>query len=460
MSAITTLQLRMDEAVRHVIRNYNPQGNRIGWLMLASIFVEAWDLYGIAFVLIFIRAQFHPSALLLGLAAAGTQGGALVGALAGGWLSDRIGRRIMFLSTMVLFIVLALAQAFVTSVLLLAVLRFLLGIPLGSDISNGYTYIMESLPPGEREVVGNRWQFMFALGEIATLATILVMLLCHMNHELVWRITLGLGAVPALIIFLLRHNLPETTVWLIRRGKFREAKQLSRQLYHDELTMLPDEDVEVPQPRPTEFLRDTRSDPVRWRATVFGWIACFAQGTEFSTFAFYLPVLFTLVGVSSVIGINAVTMVLLCDSGDFRLGRSADHTPYRTSRHKHCRLWHRLHITARRGLGTLHEPHPGAALCCGCHALGSLLGCVEHHDHRHRRRQAAISRHRRGLRLYVRQTAVISVDLLVPVSLCRGRPCHGDAAGGDLPAGRPARCDLHPAGNIRLRASLKPARTA
>ncbi|HTI01745.1 MAG TPA: MFS transporter [Acidisoma sp.] len=310
MSATTTLQLRMDEAVRHVIRNYNPQGSRIGWLMLASIFVEAWDLYAIAFVLIFIRAQYHPSALLLGLAAAGTQGGALVGALVGGWLSDRIGRRIMFLCTMVLFIVLAVAQAFVTSVALLAVLRFFLGIPLGSDISNGYTYIMESLPPGEREVVGNRWQFMFAVGEIMTLATILVMLLFHMNHELVWRITLGLGAVPALIIFLLRHSLPETAVWLIRRGKFREAKLVSRRLYGDELEMLPNQDFEVPQPRPTEFLNDTRRDPVRWRATLFSWIACFAQGTEFSTFAFYLPVLFSLVGVSSLIGINAVTMAL------------------------------------------------------------------------------------------------------------------------------------------------------
>jgi MFS family permease len=189
-------------------------------------------------------------------------------------------------------------------------LRFLLGIPLGSDISNGYTYIMESMPRGQREVMGNRWQFMFAVGEIMTLAAILIMLLLGVGHELVWRITLGLGAVPALVIFLLRHNLPETTVWLVRRGKFREAKQLSRQLYNDDLAMLPDQDIEVARPHPTEFLQDTRRDPIRWRATIFSWIACFAQGTEFATFAFYLPVLFTLVGVSSTIGINVVTMLL------------------------------------------------------------------------------------------------------------------------------------------------------
>ena len=156
----------IQNAVRYLIQNYSPSGNKVGWLMMASILVEAWDLYSIAFVLIFIREQYNPDPFMLGLAAAATQGGALVGALIGGWLSDKIGRRVMFLITMVLFIILALAQSIVTSVGMLVVIRFLLGVPLGSDISTGYTYIMESMAKGEREIMGNRWQFMFALGEI------------------------------------------------------------------------------------------------------------------------------------------------------------------------------------------------------------------------------------------------------------------------------------------------------
>ena len=231
-------QSAMDGAVRHLVSNYNPRGNRIGWLMMSSILVEAWDLYSIAFVLVFIRQQYNPDPLLLGLAAAGTQGGALIGALLGGWLSDKIGRRVMFLATMVMFIVLALLQAFVTSVGWLVAVRFLLGVPLGSDISNGYTYIMESMPKGKREVMGNRWQFMFAVGEVMTLAVIAVFLVANLDHELVWRITLGLGAVPALVILLMRHDLPETAVWLIRRGRFREAKQVSRDMYNDDLAHL------------------------------------------------------------------------------------------------------------------------------------------------------------------------------------------------------------------------------
>jgi MFS family permease len=300
----------MDGAVRHLTAHYNPASNRVGWLMMASILVEAWDLYSIAFVLVFIKTQYDPSPLMLGLAAAGTQGGALMGALLGGWLSDKIGRRVMFLSTMIMFIVLALLQAFVTSIGWLVVVRFLLGIPLGSDISNGYTYIMESMPKGKREVMGNRWQFMFAIGEVMTLAVIAVFLFLNLDHELVWRVTLGLGAVPALVILLMRHDLPETAVWLIRHGRFREAKAVSMKLYHDRLDMLPDEDVPVTKPRPTAFLRDISQDPVRWRATIYGWIACFAQGSEFSTFGFYLPVLFVMVGVSSLLGTDLVTMAL------------------------------------------------------------------------------------------------------------------------------------------------------
>jgi len=73
----TSEKAAMDAAVRHLVSNYSPQGNRVGRLMMASILVEAWDLYAIAFVLIFIRNQHHPDTLLLGLAGAGTQGGAV-----------------------------------------------------------------------------------------------------------------------------------------------------------------------------------------------------------------------------------------------------------------------------------------------------------------------------------------------------------------------------------------------
>ena len=62
------------------------------------------------------------------------------------------------------------------------------------------------------------------------------------------------------------------------------------------------------KPRPTAFLADLRKDPIRWRATLYGWLAGFCQACEFQTFGFYLPVLFAMVGVSSVLG-NDVLLI-------------------------------------------------------------------------------------------------------------------------------------------------------
>jgi MFS family permease len=308
MSAAVSSRTAMNNAVRHLLNSHTAEGNRVGWLMLASILVEAWDLYAIGFVLIFIRDQYHPNPLLLGLAAAATQGGALVGALLGGWMSDRFGRRVMFLSTMAVFIVLALAQAFVTSVELLVIVRFFLGIPLGSEPTTGFSYIMEAMPKGQRELMGNRWQFVFALGSVLSAGTVAIFLFFNMPHEMLWRLTLGLGAVPAAIILLLRHNLPETAIWLIRQGRFREAKKASLEMYGDPLDMLPDDDAVIERPRPAAFLADLRSDPVRWRASLYGWISNFCATADFQTFGFYLPVLFAMVGVSTLLG-NDVILV-------------------------------------------------------------------------------------------------------------------------------------------------------
>lgn len=299
-----------DRAIAYVMEKYSPGGRRIGWLMIASIFVEAWDLYSITFINIFLTRIYHPSPLMLGLASAGVQAGAALGAVTGGWLSDRLGRRAVFLSTMVMFIVVGVAQAFAPNVAVLAAIRFLLGFPLGSDIANGYTYIMEAMPRGRREVMGNRWQFMFAVGEVVSGAVVALLFGLGVAPHLLWRIALGLGAVPAAVLFALRYRLPETAVWLIQRGKFREAKDVTRSMYDDPLDMLPDEDVEIPHPKLRAFLAEVWADQVKRRATLFGWIGCAMQSLEFSTFAFYLPVLFVLVGVSGILGTNLLTIAL------------------------------------------------------------------------------------------------------------------------------------------------------
>ena len=307
MSTRVSDQTAMEEAVRHLASTYSPKGNYIGWLMLASIFVEAWDFYSIAFVLIFVREAFNPPPLMLGVTAAAIQAGVVVGSLLGGWLTDKLGRRLMFLTSIFLFMVLALAQGFVTGMVQLLAIRFILGIPLGSDITTGYTYMMEYMPTRRREIVASRWQVMFSAGQGGCAVVVALLLVCGMGHDLIWRSVLAFGAVPALIILLLRKDLPETAIWLIRQGRFREGKATALRMYNDALDMLPDRDIVIEKPHVTEFITDLRRDPIKWRATVYSWIALFCCAGEFSTFGFYVPVIFMLVGVSSLIGTSLMS---------------------------------------------------------------------------------------------------------------------------------------------------------
>src|SRR5439155_2161313 len=129
---------------------------------------------------------------------------------------------------------------------------------------------------------------------------ITVMYLAGMDHELLWRIALGLGALPALALLLGRLHIPDTPLSLIQRGRFAQAKKVSDKMFGDPLDMLPNTDYDLPRPRTRDFLADLWKDKTRKRATIFAWISNAAQGAEFATFAFYLPVIFVVVGVSGI----------------------------------------------------------------------------------------------------------------------------------------------------------------
>lgn len=310
---------RLSDEATEVLMN-KPQtvsSSKGGWMMISTILIEAWDLYAIAFVLVFIKAEYSPSSGELGLVSAAVQGGALIGALIGGYVADRLGRKKVFILTMVLFIILAIVQGFSQNIVDLIIIRFLIGIPLGSDISNGYAYIMESMSKGKREQMGSRWQFMFGLGEVFSIIVITIMYATGMSHGILWRVALALGAVPAMILLIMRLDLPETPLSLLQRGKFVKAKQVSKELFDDDLAMLPNEDVEIEKPRVSDFLSVIWKDPIKKRATIFGWISNACQGAEFTAWGFYLPYILVVAGVGvassgNIVGSNLVTAGIFC----------------------------------------------------------------------------------------------------------------------------------------------------
>jgi MFS family permease len=87
------------------------------------------------------------------------------------------------------------------------------------------------------------------------------------------------------------------------------------ELFDDPLDMLPDEDVHIEKPKVADFLKVIWADPIKKRATIFGWISNACQGAEFTAFGFYIPVILVLagVGVSSsgnITGTNLITALI------------------------------------------------------------------------------------------------------------------------------------------------------
>jgi len=319
LSDIATLRLQNKENTA--------SSNKGGWLMISTILIEAWDYFAISFVLIFIKAEWSgiTNWWLWGLATAAVQGGAIVGALLGGYVADQIGRKKMFIATMTVFIVFALIQGFTPTngIVFLIVIRFLLGVPLGADIANGYAYIMESMSKGKREQMGVRWQFMFAAGEVIAILVVILLYVggLHAHPEILWRIGLALGALPAVIVLFARLKLPETPLSLVQRGHFHEAKIASKELFDDSLDMMPDEDVKIDRVKTGDFLKVIWADKTKRRATVFGWISNAMQGGGSAGFLLYLPVIFLAIGLTgaatvkdynSVVSVNLILAGVYC----------------------------------------------------------------------------------------------------------------------------------------------------
>lgn len=295
------------EHAKSVLDNQEGKASsRAGWLMVTALLIESWDIYSMSFIMTHLKDVFHPSAFLLGFTAAGTQLGAIAGAILGGWLTDKFGRRNIFMASMTMFAICAVAQGCAPSMEVLALIRCIAGIPVGADVANGFTYMMEIMPKGKREVMANRWQFMFSLGILCAILLVTAFELGSMDPNITWRIILAIPAIPAVLLLFMRHNLPETPAWFVEHGRFVEARKVANSYYGKDVLagIVPDHDVEIPRPTWGEAIHDLFSNPFSRRSTIFAWISNFVQALENYSFSFYLPTILAGLGIATLVQNN------------------------------------------------------------------------------------------------------------------------------------------------------------
>ncbi|MGH3447108.1 MAG: MFS transporter [Nocardioidaceae bacterium] len=190
-------------------------------LCAAGGFLDGYDLLIMGGALLVMVPEFHLTGAQTGVITSIPFVGMVVGALGVGWLTDRIGRRKVYLIDIIVFFVAAVLLAFVQDVWQFILLRFIVGMAIGMDMPTGSSMLAEFAPARLRGALTAMINTVWLFGGFV--AALVGYALYQTTGDSAWRWMFLSAAVPALLIAVFRHTLPETPYWLRAAGKEQDA---------------------------------------------------------------------------------------------------------------------------------------------------------------------------------------------------------------------------------------------
>jgi MFS family permease len=167
----------------------------------------------------------------VGLAGAIYVAGACIGALFFGQLTDRFGRKKLFLITLAVYTVATVLTAFSMTPMWYFACRFLTGAGIGGEYAAINSAIDELIPAKYRGRVDLAINGSFWVGAAGgALLTIPLLDPTVINQEWGWRLAFGLGAILAVGILIVRRHVPESPRWLFIHGREDEGDQIVRDI--------------------------------------------------------------------------------------------------------------------------------------------------------------------------------------------------------------------------------------
>ena len=167
----------------------------------------------------------------IGLAGAVYVAGACLGALFFGQLTDRFGRKKLFMITLGVYTIATVLTAFSMSPLWYFACRFFTGTGIGGEYAAINSAIDELIPAKYRGRVDVAINGSFWVGAAGgSLLTIPLLDPTIIDASLGWRLAFGLGAVLAVGVLLVRRNVPESPRWLFIHGREEEGDEIVRDI--------------------------------------------------------------------------------------------------------------------------------------------------------------------------------------------------------------------------------------
>ncbi len=175
-----------------------------------GFFTDAYDLFIIGVVLAILTPIWNLNKFEISLIGSTSLIAAAIGSILFGRMADYVGRRSIYGFTLIVLAAGAIASSLSPNVMWLLIFRFILGLGIGGDYPLSATLMSEYANRRDRGKLITMVFSMQGLGLIVGPLVAIVLLLSGSNHDLIWRIMLALGAVPALATFYLRRQIAET----------------------------------------------------------------------------------------------------------------------------------------------------------------------------------------------------------------------------------------------------------
>ncbi|MCQ5363450.1 MFS transporter [Anoxybacillus salavatliensis] len=211
--------------------------NKLLWIAGLGWLFDAMDVGMLSFIIAALQKEWNLTAEQMGWIGSINSIGMAVGALVFGLLADRIGRKQVFIITLLLFSIGSGLSALATTLTVFLILRFFIGMGLGGELPVASTLVSESVAAHERGKVVVLLESFWAGGWLLAALISFFVIPAHG-----WQMALILGAVPALYAIYLRINLPDSKKFMAtkteRRSVWQNIADVWAKPYAKQTTML------------------------------------------------------------------------------------------------------------------------------------------------------------------------------------------------------------------------------
>ncbi|WP_245331685.1 MFS transporter [Bradyrhizobium sp. NAS80.1] len=280
---------------------------RILALIGAGMFLDAFDIYLAGGVLGAVLKEGWSTLQLNATFVSATFIGMTLGAWFSGILGDRFGRRFTYQVNLAIFGLASIAAALAPNMVVLIACRFVIGIGLGAEIVVGYATLTEFVPASSR----GRWIGLLAvITNFSLFVSSMVGLWVIPN--LGWRYMFALVGILAMIVWVLRKNMPESPRWLAAQGRSAEAEKILQNIEAEAARkgLLPPVQITVHVEQPAGTIWKLLEPPYLGR-TLLGCLLHIVVGFSLYGFIGWLPTFLIKGGHSVVSSLGYATLMSL-----------------------------------------------------------------------------------------------------------------------------------------------------